>query len=339
MKETMYLYPITGRRNETVTNPYMYRLADVLSKDFEILNLEAPSTTGIIDLLKYLRRVKIIYLNWIEDLPEKHMGVIQTIFFIPLAILLKIFGKRLIWTLHNKRSHSKKYPHLKQLLFNFMRRQSDLVVTHASEGLDCIPNNKRKAYFPHPVYNSTLKTGTEKQYDLIIWGSITRYKGVDSFIQFMEKEDRLNQMDILIAGKISHSDIENYLIKMSKEYTRLTVINRFIENEELDAFIARSKIILFTYHAKSILSSGALMDSLNYKSWIIGPRVGGFLDLQKEGIIQTYNTFEDLPALIDMLLRKELENDSSLEKRISFMEKHSWDAYGAWLNNEIKALI
>ena len=49
-----------------------------------------------------------------------------------------------------------------------------------------------------------------------------------------------------------------------------------------------ARVILFPYSAQSILSSGALMTSLNSAAAIVGPDVGSFRDLAQEGMVETF---------------------------------------------------
>ena len=57
-------------------------------------------------------------------------------------------------------------------------------------------------------------------------------------------------------------------------------------------FISNSRSILFTYSSDSILSSGALIYSLNFLKQIIGPNVGFFHELKE--IVRCYNNFEEI---------------------------------------------
>src|SRR5690606_21324428 len=69
----------------------------------------------------------------------------------------------------------------------------------------------------------------------------------------------------------------------------------FIEDSQLREYLLRSRVILFTYKLDSVLSSGALVYSLNFNKKIVGPRGGAFKDLHP--IVECYDSFNDLLAI------------------------------------------
>jgi glycosyltransferase involved in cell wall biosynthesis len=320
----------------------MSHLAKALSDKFTVLNLNHPSRAGIFDILLYLRKTDLILLNWIEDLPERRMGILQSLFFFLLFPYLKISGKKIVWTLHNKKSHSGRYWHIKSLFFRLLLNKSDIVFTHAKGGLDYIPASTPKVYIPHPV-NTGKKIQVpiqSKEYDIIIWGNIAAYKGVDSFLEFLKENNVLNKYTILIAGKTVDNDLQLYLEGIQKQFQNVTIINRFIEDEELNELISKSKLILFTYHTETVLSSGALMDSLLFNAVIIGPDVGAFKDLSRDGMIYTFDSYYDLLHLIDQILSSSFVDPNMPRKIEEFIKANSWKAFSqkfySLLNNYIR---
>jgi glycosyltransferase involved in cell wall biosynthesis len=339
--KNIYLYPITSRNFTGITNPYISNLAQSLSGSFKVINRDKPSDRGITDLFHFFRKTDIVYLNWIEDLPEKHMGKIQTLIFFSLFAALKSSGKKIIWTLHNKTSHSKKKKFIKTSLFKLLLNRSDLIITHSEEGLKHIPQKTPSVYIPHPVRHKPDISSSlpEKSYDIIIWGTIAPYKGIDAFLNHLEEKDLINRYRIMIAGKVTDSDLLVSLKNKVSRYKNISLQNKFIEEDELDQLIKKSKIILFSYHSESVLSSGALMDSLKYPSAIIGPDTGAFKDLSKEGIVYTFRNYDDLTPLINNIIstdKKEAERD---EKRRKFMEENSWEKFSVKLKKAIEEYV
>ncbi len=325
----VYIYPITSRNNTGINNPYIDNLAEALGKHFSVLNRDLPSNKGVFDLFKYIRETDYFLLNWIEDLPDKHMGFIQCLVFFILFPYIKIRGKKIVWTLHNKKSHTEKNTIIKSLLFKMLLNGSDAILTHAQEGLNSIPEGTSKVYFPHPVKSDKrpLPSSQAVVFDIIIWGSIAAYKGIDSFLEFIRKNHDLNKYNILIAGKIIDDTLQKYLEQLSEQYNNITVLNRFIENAELDQLILKSKIILFSYHTKSVLSSGALMDSLFYGKVIIGPDAGAFKDLAEEKIVLTYGDYPELMQIIDQVIGSEIDMQSLVRRTGEFLENNTWESF------------
>ncbi len=334
----VYLYPLTARTENAVINPYMGNLKDSLNRHFEVLNASKPSSIGIFDVIKYLRKMDVIYFNWSEEVPQLHRGRIQGIFLLLLLQYLKLSPIVIVWTLHNKESHFTGHKWLKKRLYSQMLKKSDLIITHASDGLNLIPKGKSATFQHHPVGEPLPPPVREKecQFDLIIWGTIAPYKGITSFLNYLEEEGSLHKYKILLAGKVTSPSLANELRVFGNKYSNLILMDGYVEESKLIDLIHDSKITLFTYQSDTVLSSGALMDSLSYGATIVGPDVGAFNDLHKLGLIETYSDFHSLMEVIDRLLTSPEENLSKQKMTDSFMADNSWDQFSTTILNLIE---
>jgi len=335
--KNVYLYPNSARTENAVENPYMGNLKAALRNHFEVVNANKPSAIGIFDILKYLRNLDVVYFNWAEELPSLHRGRLQGYFLMILLPILRLSGTKIVWTLHNKESHFDQHRKLKKRLYSLMLKKSDLIITHAKEGLDLIPKGKKAAFLHHPVNSPVAHANPDgdRQFDIIIWGTIAPYKGILSFLEFMEQSGIIENYRILLAGKVTTPSLALQLKKYSDKYKKIVLMDGYVEKDQLIKLIQDSGITLFTYHSDSILSSGALMDSLSYGAYIIGPAVGAFNDLQELGLIDTYTDFSSLTKLLD---KKHLSSDvhsSRIDNIGKFIESNSWEAF----SNSIKNLI
>ncbi len=336
----IYLYPNILIGNTRSKNPYMNNLTESLSIHNQVINRGNPSRNGIFDIFKYMKLMDVLYLNWVEDLPERRGGTLQSFFFILLIGLLKLSGKKVIWTLHNKKSHSVDHRFIKSVLFRLLLRRSDLIITHASEGLKSIPENTPKLFIHHPVDTNKQnhKSIHDKIYDIIIWGTITKYKGIDKFLKHLVQNGLAHKYRIIIAGTVKSVELIEELEQIDQDYPNIGLLNRFIEEEELVELIEKSKLILFCYQSDSILSSGALMDSLLFDSTIIGPNVGAFADLSQEELIYSFKNFDDLIKLMDPLLADNHSKTASETKKQEFIKANSWETFSDRISKELSQL-
>jgi glycosyltransferase involved in cell wall biosynthesis len=330
LKKNIYIYPLSSRDEKLgLFNPYIDDLINSLSENFHFVNREKPSQKGILDILKYLPKLDYIHFNWIEKLPGNKFGTIQTRLLYSLMPIFKTMGIKIIWTMHNKLSHTGQDDKKTMALFKLMLKKADLILTHSSAGIhygeELIPGVKDKIiYMPHPVKNRRLKIKTEIKYDVLIWGTISPYKGIDQFLQFIYDHNQQDQFRILIVGKASD---KNYFEKLQKFQNKVIEIrNEFIDTEDLARMISESKSVLFTYSKASILSSGVLMDSLGFGAHIIGPEVGAFADLSKENIIRTFKNFEDAIKIIEKESRQ--PDQKGQTKLNQFLAENSWPVFG-----------
>lgn len=328
-----YIYPLTSRAGGMV-NPYIYHFVSALENKFEFVNRNKPAHTGLFDILKYWNQFSILFLNWSEEAPERKGGILQSFFFIVLVYYLKYRRVKIFWTFHNKVSHGEKRPMLKEYLRRFTARHSDFIITHAKEGIPIVkelskPGNPRIRFFHHPVLPPVqLQYGKNKLYDILIWGMVTPYKGIDRFLSFVRQE-QLEHLKILVAGKIQDKTYRNIILSYQNDHIK--IINAFISDKELEKYIVQSRAVLFTYLESSILSSGALMDTLRYSPFIIGPDFGAFKDLQDEGLILTFKDYTHLKIILQDCL--DLKPDS--ERIRKFIIAHSWKKFGISIFNFI----
>ncbi len=342
MKQKAYIYPITNRLKTGVYNPYIDNFITSTEPYVDYLNKKHPSDTGIFNLVRFVWKADVLFLNWIENLPDKKFGLPQTLFFLFIIWFKKLFGIKVIWTLHNRISHYKEGYAIKKYIFYTLLRRSDVIITHSTEGIrlaeSLLPGSiSRIFYFPHPIipFDKTNHIAKpHKEIDILIWGTISPYKGVDKFLHFLEQTNQLKRFRIVIAGKILSGEFSHTINRYASE--NITIKNEFISSEELALLIAKSKVVLFTYTGESVLSSGALIDSLAYRGLVLGPNLGAFADMQKSGLALTFNHFSDISGIMDEL---DKVNHIELAKRIEeFVQNHTWERFAdSFKDNALKS--
>lgn len=294
----LYIYPTYTPSRDKSGNLYIKYFHDSFKDNDKIKVVNRFWQIGIASIAFNLD-ASVFIIQWVDLIPSKRFGKIQFVLFLILINLLSIMKKKIVWILHNKHAHNSK-SRLVNYGMDLMACHSTCVVTHSEEGVtffnDRYPKYRGKChYIPHPTYASELYPAKENIYDYIIWGTISKRKNVLDFIRFAVNSNEMKSKRILIAGYCS--DIEYAeSIKRIIVNTPFEFCNQFFSDDQLKKLISQSKAILFTYNGESVLSSGALIYSLNFGKPIIGPNVGSFADLKD--IVTTYNKFEEIPYLI-----------------------------------------
>jgi len=328
VKRKAYIYPVTAFADKTIPNPYLDNLMDSLAGEIEFLNRKFPSNKGILDLTGFLMKIDLIFLNWIEDIPDKKGGWIQTLYFILVVNLLKVMRVRIIWTMHNKLSHYNTNPRLKKFLFRFLIRKSDFIITHSSEGIRYAAEygvknyRERMFYFPHPLENKFINFRDDPTYDALIWGSIIPYKGIDKFLAYLYENGLQEKFNIRIVGKVKPADYEEVIARFCNN--SIIMDNRYVPEEELTGIISNSRAIIFTYAGESVLSSGVLMDSLSYGATVMAPDVGAFRDAGEEGLIMTFHSFDGLVELMNENRTRSQNQNEHIER---FIKDSNWSRF------------
>jgi hypothetical protein len=328
--KSAYLYPVTARYDSDIVNPYMDDFQKCLYSEISFLNIQKPSSTGIIDLIKYYFRVDYIFLHWPENIPDRKYGLLQSFFLLLVLILTRFTRKKIVWTMHNRVSNARTNLFLKKLLFKSLIRNSTKIVTHASDGLQIVEKTLRRAskkvfVVPHPVKVPKDLPLVEEQsdVDILIWGTIVEYKGIDKFLEYLHDSGNINKFNILMAGKVLNDDYYKKIKGLLGERTKL--INDYLDKSELIQIAGKSKVILFPYSKAGVLSSGVLMDSLSWKRTILGPEVGAFKDCADQKIIFSYKDFDDLVGKVEDILNNKIKIEQ--EVLSEFLIDNTWSNF------------
>lgn len=293
----IYIYPTYTPSRDKSGNLYIKYFHEAFQNKRDVKVVNRLWQIGIASIAFNLDADMFI-IQWVDLIPGKRLGKLQFVFFLLLIELISILKKEIVWVLHNKRAHDKE-SHWVDYGMDFMARHSTCVITHSEEGVsffnDRYPMYKGKChYIPHPVYTSQIYSSINIVYDYIIWGTVSRRKNILEFVNFAVASNEMKSKRILIAGRCSES---KYTKEISATIVGSNIVfeNRFFTDEELKVLISQSKVILFTYNSESVLSSGALIYSLNFCKPIIGPNIGAFADLKS--IVTVYDDFSEIPYL------------------------------------------
>jgi beta-1,4-mannosyltransferase len=333
LRKKVYLYPYTTLNKKGEGNKYIENLIKCIQDDIEVVN--GKTSIGILDAFLKFRNTDVFYFNWIEDLPTKKFGVFQFFLLLNLLFLIKISNKKIIWFIHNNISHYKQYIKLKIIITKLMSYCSDIVFAHSNEVNIKVNKKKLHVYFhPFDAYDP-IEINKHAEYDLIIWGTITPYKGVEKFINHVAVSNTLKNYKILIAGAFSYDD--EYKSIMEHPLENVTIINKYINAQELKYYFSISRYNLFTYSSSSILSSAALCHSLSSGMNIIASNIGSFKELGAKKLIYTYETFNELEILLEELKNKEIPPIDQVKVE-EFVSGYTWDGFASFVKKHINQL-
>jgi hypothetical protein len=327
MKKKIYLYPMRSHELLLEHNPYVYNLAQSLAKNYEIVNYGNNNNKGFLDIIPYFLRTEIFFFNWIENISSK-----KNVFFMFFIFLVKLFGKKIVWTHHNVHSHYQDISSHNSYLIKALVKYSDYIIFHTKESYNILKidqSDKRVLYFFHPFFelpNITTDRVQNHKYDLLIWGNVRKSKGIHTFLNDLKNSGSLNKLKIKIIGKFETEEYYNYFTK-HYNLSNINIEDIFISSEDLDRLHSESKYVFFPYSGTSVLNSGALITSLPKLRPIIGPNKGAFKELGDLGLIRTYEKSEDVVEIVtsnkpDTIDYKKLE---------SFCNTHTWDKFSGFI--------
>jgi glycosyltransferase involved in cell wall biosynthesis len=281
-------------------NPYQSLLSNALNE--EEVNVCFPrGYRRILPIFRAIQanpqKINILHLHWIDPyLKGKHILVkfIYCIKFLIDIALVRIFGVKIVWTVHNLISHGSQIPRLELWLQRVLTRLVSNCIVHNTVHADIICQSYRLSptkvtVIPHGHYRDIypsiidlklarkhLDIYDEKKIYLNL-GMLKPYKGLETLITVWKQEitDKKNSL-LLIAGQALDIDYGDLLAKMSMEEESIILKQQFIKNEELPYFFSAANIMVLPF--KSILTSGSLILAMSFGKPIIAPRLAGITE-------------------------------------------------------------
>lgn len=320
--------------SENNSNPYISNFKRSLSGRFQVLDKKFNNQL-LLDLLYNSRIADVIVLNWPENLPSQRFGRLKTYIFLLLMWVTR--KRKIIWVMHNKTSHTTDHINQKRRIFRTLLKRSSKILCHSSEGakyaLDeySIDISDKLIYFPHPTgrsFRSTLDHSAPKTIDVLFWGSVLGYKGVLDFLE--ENLKYQTKLKITIAGKTP--DASNKARLMTFVGENITVLDESLPMDELSKLVNASRYVVFNYKKGSVLSSGALVDTVEMGGIILGPDFACFKELADSGLATTFTNYKSLFSILNSNRDVTFNSKGALE----YFSKYNWDEFGRFFANQLK---
>lgn len=308
-------------------NPYIRDFIENLElQGVQVVN--APHKNPLVSLfLKRNMSMDVCFFHWIENVPLYKYGYLQFVLALLYILFLKLRKKKIVWFLHNKEPHEKTPLSLGILLMKIMVYSSDLIITHANEGVklinDYYPYYVKKVHFlDHPTKDrlSNFCKKDNPLYDLLIWGTISKYKGVAEFVQYLTKKQ--SHLKVQIIGRCDSAEYFSQLL--SSKNDNIQIENRVLTFEQLAICITNVRFVLIPYIPGSLLSSGVLMDSLSFGAKIIGPNVGSFIDYSQNSQLKVFvfRHYDDIENIVHRY-----SDPIDISAYSQFLREHSWSFF------------
>lgn len=318
--------PTLEKKNEFIDNFF-----NTLAKKVNVINHGKKPSSRSGDFLKYMFSADVMVLNWPEDILHLRFGILQLFTSFITLTFFKLKGGKILWVCHNKDSHKKRFRRLRKMTRLFYTKFSDYIIVLSSDALNYFVKEKSKTYFVnHPVYPNPPLLTEDKfsiQYDVLIWGRISPYKGLNEFIESYRLHK--NSFKLKIIGDANKDYFE--IITKNASGLNIEITNKFISNDELEHYFKNSKIVLLPYADTDTFSSGALIHSLSSNKIVIGPMVGNFIDVYKKEACLVYENFANLFNMINCLLDDQSYYGLQLTKLrqgiSNYYMENSWDNF------------
>ncbi|MBI9032453.1 glycosyltransferase family 4 protein [bacterium] len=184
----------------------------------------------------------------------------------------------------------------------------------------------------HPTYDfyaSEQKNNFEFQYNLLFFGYIKPYKGLDTILEAMPIVlNMIPQLKLTIAGEV-YGDDSPYLDIIKKYSLEKNVIlhDKYITNEEVKEFFLTADVCVLPY--KQATQSGIIQLSYAFGVPVIATAVGGIPEVIQEGKTGSLVLADNPKALAKAILDfyETFDLKESYQYILQENSKYSWQPF------------
>lgn len=322
-------------------NSYQTNLLNSLSKEGVSTYFDGGSVIG--SIMKY--RPDILHIHWPYPFLIANSifaTVIKSTCFICGLSILKIFGMKIVWTVHNISDHEGKFKYLESVFSKILARLCDKLIVHCPSAKIEVEKTYGKhspiVTIPHGNYIGQYKnamTDLQTRHKLklgagdiifLYFGQIRPYKGVLELIDTFKKL-KCEKAKLLIVGKPLNGEIAAEVLNSSRDDERIKNILEFVPDDDVQIYMNATDVVILPY--KNLLTSGVAMLAMSFGKPIIAPNIKCIADtLDNEGSF-LYSKDDELSGMIQNVLEKDrttLQNMGIHNLRLA--ARFGWDDIG-----------
>jgi beta-1,4-mannosyltransferase len=286
----------------------------------------------------------VLHVHWTSPYMlanNKLLTIIKSTMFICLLVLLKLFGTKIVWTVHNILDHEKRLSSLELSFSKILAKLCNKIIVHCQFAKVEFENVYGKdlpiVVIPHGSYigryenkittqDARDKLGLNRE-DVVFlhFGYIRSYKGVPELIDTFKRLDNDNAK-MFIVGRPRSEDIAEDILDSCKDEPRIRNILKFVRDEDVQIYMNATDVVVLPY--KDVLTSGSAILSMSFGKPVIAPNTGCIADtLDDEGNFLYSKTEEDS---LFKTIRRALNTDQKVladmgKHNLQLAKKLSWD--------------
>lgn len=264
---------------------------------------------------------EIVHLGWFEHLLERQLmeypALIQRV--LELLASLKQAGKRIVWTMHNRRPHAWPEEHGREL-YRLVAPQVDAVIHHSRWGMDLMRrelpyrNDAIHTIIPHPHFGRQMQIDAtraqlESKYNLppcaVRLGVLGRYqpeKQVEMIVRAFRAAARPDHQLVLTAYKkdIDLGDAgDPRIIRLPRD--------DWMQRSDIAEHNKLCDVLVTAHTGDTYLTSGVAADAIGVGSAMICPPWEYFREIVGPASIEFDGTESGLASLLMSLTREQID--------------------------------
>lgn len=256
--------------------------------------------------------------------------------YIALALLAKLLGARVVVEYHEvldtgeaKKAWAQRYV---ELLIPLLTRLSDGSIVHSDFDREIIARRYKLRgplariplgsfdQYERPAPAQALRPAPEGVCNLLFFGVVRPFKGLEDLVAAFDNipPSEIGRYWLTVVGEPWEGfNLPFDLIARSRYADRITVVSRYVSDEEVSGYFAGADVVVLPYHRSS--ASGPLHTAMSWGLPVIVTEVGGLPEAGAE-----YEGAVWVPPRSPSALRAAFARAEALRGR-RYADPHSWE--------------
>lgn len=340
----------------SLSNPYQILLYQELNKKFDIFVHGFRDKDFTVKCLKKYRKLsRIVHFHWIHTFIDASDDLSIKNFFSTIHVAKKLDYK-IIWTVHNLVSHEnndfeqeiafrKKFVHLCDYIFVHGLYAKKIVIESycaPDNKVYIVPHGSYYKYYPDTIKRSDARdflSINNNEFVFLFFGYIRGYKGLEELIDsFIRVNKSHHETRLIIAGRSFDKNISEYIDCKICSNPMIMKFEGYVDDFLVQYYFRAANILVLPY--RKILTSGAAILSLSFKTPIIAPCMGLIPELIDEKLGCLFSDYKEMESIMHKCV--ESWEKGEFEKRYnhqSFEKKLQEIDWKTIVDNEIFKII
>lgn len=305
------------------------------------------------------QRYELIHLHWI--LPylkgdSRWMRGFYAVKFLLDIALVKLFGVKVVWTIHNRVNHESAFPEIERWMRRNIAKLADRIILHNQATLEPIVqeyhfSSQKAIVILHGHYRDVYKPPIDsslarKELDLpsngqifLNLGLLRPYKGIESLLDvWINHQEKFAGHTLLIVGKASESYTATLKQKINDSGVNgIILIPEFVEDDRIHLFFSAASVVVLPY--QNILNSGSLILAMSYGLPIIAPKLGSIPEYLGSANELLYEPDDDFGLLKSMKTSLQIDHHQLTQSVVKACDRLDWIEIGKKTSQVYKSVV
>jgi len=206
--------------------------------------------------------------------------------------ILKLFGQRIVWTVHNLKNHENRHLTLERWFTKRFARMASAIIAHSeaaaariqsafaikdADRIHIVPHGNYIGHYPNRVSRDEAreKLGIAREAIVFLFfGRVQPYKGVLELVCEFRSSPR--DFLLVIAGPTADLTLEQAIRDEIGATSNILLHSQFIPDEDVQFYMNACDALVLPY--REILTSGAAMLAMSFGKACVAPKLSGMLD-------------------------------------------------------------